>query len=287
MTNTVISVADACRELGKPIVETGCGLLKALLGRPFEVAGEMITDELYRWQWERRIEVLEKADRRIKQRGTEAKVLPKGFFLSYLQNAGEIELTELQDLWANLLASAVESEDAQHPAFVQILKQISVTEARILANIGSGSTMFRKVSEAIHHPTGRVSRSQQPEKYLGFENIGASPQAILVALSHLSELGLITVQIESATDVQHAQSTGGAEFAEERGTIAFTSFGASFFSACVSEAREAPAKIVDGWTILRDLNEAANNAKYSAKEAGRSAGTAIKRLDNIKVATFD
>ncbi len=46
----LVSLPDVVKEIGKPIVETGCGLLKTLLGKPCEIAGEMISDGLYRWQ---------------------------------------------------------------------------------------------------------------------------------------------------------------------------------------------------------------------------------------------
>lgn len=279
-------IAAVVKEIGKPIAETGCGLLRALLGKPCEIAGEMISDELYRWQWQRRIEILEKAQQRLTARGLNAKVLPKGFFLSYLQHAGEIEADELQELWANLLASAVESEANQHPSFVHVLKQLSVLEARILAAVGGDGFSFKTLR------TDRVKGRQRETvensaQFNGLSDPMPDAQSAFVALCHLNELGLISVQFRAKKTGSYSlpgtNDSGDTESVEETGHTALTTFGSAFFAACAPNSNVAKAaKIIDGWRLLGAVREVAYEAAASASSAGADASSALDQLGSFK-----
>lgn len=58
--------------------------------------------------------------------------MSRGFLLPLLNAAGTTEDPDLQELWAQLLASAVSDEEFQQVAYIKILEQLSPAEARIL-----------------------------------------------------------------------------------------------------------------------------------------------------------
>ena len=119
---------------GKELAEAGHTLargLNALVGllKPVVWGLEEIQD---RW-----FPVLEAKLRRVPE---ERQILPDlwvaGPTLEALKFAGEKQ--ELRELFANLLVTAMDSDTAKfaHPAYVEIIKQLSPDEAKIVAYIG-------------------------------------------------------------------------------------------------------------------------------------------------------
>ncbi len=130
---TAAAILTGALAIGKPMVETGCSLIESLLGEPCKVAGNMLADQIYAYQWRNRIQIACKAQALMDQGSVGARVLPTGFLLSFLDKAGSAEDEELQDMWANLLASATADEKFVQTAYITTLTQLSRTEALILS----------------------------------------------------------------------------------------------------------------------------------------------------------
>jgi len=128
---TAMTILGGAIGVAKPVLEAGCRLLENVLGKPLKVAGGMLADQLYVWQWENRINFANRAQQLMDENGVAAKVLPRGFLIPLLEAAGNVDDPELQEMWARLLVSAVE-RDANHPAYVHLLRQLSPDEAIIL-----------------------------------------------------------------------------------------------------------------------------------------------------------
>ena len=133
------TLADAAKELAgvaKPIAEAGAKLIENLLGEPCKVAGAMLSDQIYAWQWRNRVRIAARAKQIMDEQTTAEKVLPTGFLLTLVEEAGKVEDPDLQELWSRLLANGAADDAAQHPAFIDALKKMSPEDARTLKKLG-------------------------------------------------------------------------------------------------------------------------------------------------------
>lgn len=126
---------DISPQLGKLLerpVEIACKLFESLLGKPFEVIGEIATDQLQAWQWANRVRVAEKAEILITEKKIVKRVLPPSFLVPLIRSCGDADDETLQQAWARLLVDAVADDDSQHIAFVRTLEQLSPIDVRVL-----------------------------------------------------------------------------------------------------------------------------------------------------------
>lgn len=128
----------AVTQAAKPAFVTGGRFIEALLGKSFEVAGNMLADQLYSWQLANRVRIANKAKQIIDNDSIPERVIPPGFLIHLLDKAGNVDDENLQDMWAHLLASAVDMEQHAHPVFVNILSQFNSDQALLI----SGAARF-------------------------------------------------------------------------------------------------------------------------------------------------
>ncbi len=132
---SLIDLLTESVRLARTPVETACKLIEGLLGEPFKIAGGMLADQLYAWQWRNRIEIVNKAKEHLNARGIAIRVVPPGFLLPLLEGAGYAEDGDLQESWARLLAAAVADEGYQHPLYIDVLRRMSGDDARVLSRL--------------------------------------------------------------------------------------------------------------------------------------------------------
>lgn len=151
---TAAAIMAAGLGVAKPIVETGCTLLENLLGQPAKVAGGMLADSLYAWRWENRVKVAHRAKQIMERDGVAARVVPKGFLLPLVEAAGNVEDPDLQEMWAQLLASGVADDENQHPMFVDTLRRLNRSDALYLKKLidRSQSHAYRSAMTTIMGP---------------------------------------------------------------------------------------------------------------------------------------
>lgn len=133
--SSIVAVAGKLADVARPIAESGAQLIENLLGKPCAVAGDLLADQIYAWQWSNRIRIAHKAQEALDKQKVASKVLPPGFLLPLLDAAGNIDDESLQELWANLLASGVQDDTARHPAFIHTLKQMSPSDAEMFQHL--------------------------------------------------------------------------------------------------------------------------------------------------------
>lgn len=147
-TDPVTDLVGKSLDLAKPVVETGCRLVESLLGKPCEVVRGMLADQLYVWQWRNRIRIANRAKQIMDAKGIAEKVLPPGFLVPLLDKAGYADDPTLQEMWANLLASAVDNEACRRSAYVAVLSQLSRDEALLLAGRAAGFKVVMRVADS-------------------------------------------------------------------------------------------------------------------------------------------
>ena len=132
MSTTLVALAGAGVAVGLPIAKKAADFAEKLLGKPCEVAGDMLADQLYYWQWCNRIRVLERAEKLLAAEGIEPTVVPPDFLLPLLDRAGYTADDALANMWAHLLASGVVGDGARHPGNFAVISQLSARDAVLL-----------------------------------------------------------------------------------------------------------------------------------------------------------
>ncbi|MCE5187110.1 MAG: DUF4393 domain-containing protein [Planctomycetaceae bacterium] len=122
--------------LKRPI-DTVCKLLENLLDESTKALGYYFSDHVVYWQWCNRLNILEKAQKKLKEKGLTAHKLPNDFVVPLLRECGDSSEDDLQNMWADLLSGAVENAANSHVSYVHTLKTMSSTDVVFI------STMLR------------------------------------------------------------------------------------------------------------------------------------------------
>jgi len=154
-----------CLGMPEAVIETGCELIKSLLGEPFKVAGGMLADQVYAWRWRNRIRIAKRAEEIMAEEEIPARVLPPGFLLPLLDAAGDVEDPDLQQMWARLLASGVREDRHQHPMLVDTLRRMSREDAEFLVSVVKQALREERENQgSSHFPPHFVVSPDHPAK---------------------------------------------------------------------------------------------------------------------------
>lgn len=167
---------------------------------------------------------------------------------------------ELRGMYANLLLSSMDDRTAEyvHPSFVQLLKEISPDEAKLLSTL-TGSDNAEHVSIPLVDLRIVSANELVPSKWTevveGYneccEGVCEYPDQSLVYLGNLDRLGILKrcdyytddvkaalERFESSEAMQNAKAKVGLEddkkFFFHRWSYQVTDFGANFIKTCVS-----------------------------------------------------
>jgi hypothetical protein len=142
MPDEVSEVARAAQETAKT-VRTGIEATQEL-GRfvsrittePLETVMGILNDKLQFVRWERKLRLAERGRQILDQRGIQGPLrpIPYKLALPIIENASLEDNDELQDLWANLIASAVDPkfEGLIRAAYIDIIRQLEVIDVHLL-----------------------------------------------------------------------------------------------------------------------------------------------------------
>lgn len=239
-TITITSATAATAfAISKPLASLAGNFLEKHLDKPFEVASAILSDQMGMWQWQNRLRILAKAQKIVEQRGEAARQIAPSFLLPLLEKCGNIGSDDLETLWANLLANAVNESSAEHPAYLETLTQLSATEARILELLAASEDTWEYFGS---HQASRVANLT-----------GTTEEAVPTSFANLQRLGLI--------------ATNGA---------IFTVFGVEFLRSCGLTVRSNPTdpwgRIVDN----EDLTEMEMRMRREIEAAGLEVEKKLK-----------
>jgi hypothetical protein len=142
MSSEIEESAKAIQEVAKA-TRTGIeatkqlgGFVSRIINEPVEAVVGILSDRLQFIRAERQLRLAERWREILKERRIEGslRIVPPKFALPIIENASLEEDDELQDLWANLLASAVDLnfKGEMRSAFIEIIKQLEVVDVHIL-----------------------------------------------------------------------------------------------------------------------------------------------------------
>jgi hypothetical protein len=154
--------SDAGVEVAK---DEAKGFLKQLFGPSAEVIGEDLALRHRERLFNNLVEVLARAKRKLTSTGVSPHEVPLKIIHPLLEAAALEENTDLREMWANLLAgAATEGATPFAASYIDIIKQLSVEEARFLNLLHITLRAEMKEYDALspedrkRHPTQRLGR---------------------------------------------------------------------------------------------------------------------------------
>jgi hypothetical protein len=116
----------------KPIARTVSGLLKDLLHGPATAAGNLARNQINWWNFQNVMRKLTRARELIEEQGLSETEIDLSFLVPWLRAAADTDNSELEELWAQLIANASSASSARHPLFIQTLRSLTPRAARAL-----------------------------------------------------------------------------------------------------------------------------------------------------------
>lgn len=169
--------------------------------------------------------------------------------LEALRFVGDKE--ELREMFSTLLSTSMNSEvnKLAHPSFVEIIKQLSSDEAKILKSIDHNISIPILKVKIADKETGYYSEPLVNFSILPFESNCDHVELGPSYINNLNRLGLISISytqyrigenvyepLENHTQVKYWESTAtnlDKTFEIQRGIIQRTNFGANFYNSCI------------------------------------------------------
>jgi hypothetical protein len=165
----------------------------------------------------------------------------------------------LRDMYANLLASAMDKDTAAgaHPAFVEIIKQLTPDEAKLMG-LFMQQRPLQIISVRANQINGDGGLTLAHNVSLFGEQAGVEVMSLVPSyIGNMSRLGLISIyssesytdpgmydELERSEQVQHyialADATPGRQAFLVRGFVRLTDFGAQFGTVCVLSHTSQP-----------------------------------------------
>lgn len=171
---TVRAGIEATQQLGK--------FVSRITTEPLETVMGILNDKLQFMRWERKLRLAERGREILTERGIEGPLrpIPYKLALPIVENASLEDNDELQDLWANLLTSAVdpEFEGVIRSAYIDIIRQLEVVDVHLLNVVyesykewfdESQRTAIQKdyYFSPINHAVGKVDITERLDRLCG------------------------------------------------------------------------------------------------------------------------
>jgi hypothetical protein len=248
--------SDLVRPSTSPIGEAISGIIKAVLHYPrywAKIQDIILEEKVARFKQN----LIEKTNKIPQER----KILPHPSILGPSIQALEYAIVddEISDLFANLIASAMDSDKNTHPSFVEIIKQVNSDEAKIIKGISEyvfcrvlmivSLKRFYKASftltinhSNLFHVAPELSSYAKEEVFLdnlkrleiiNIKNLDIEPENFDNEwYMKLKELCLEEYMNISRSDFMTGENEG-FEYEFYYQSIEITSFGRDFIRACV------------------------------------------------------
>lgn len=232
LAKTAETAITAGRKLGEFVSRTIAEPLKETMG--------ILTDRLQFMRWERWVRLVDKVEEIIEERKLQGKtrVVPPKIALPIIENASLEEDDFLQDMWVNLLISAMdESREMPRTAYIEIIKVLTPADAQLLKLMHSEFELQRDHISPDYTilPSGAEvsfrspSRLPMPSMVL-MKTLSASDRtAFEVSMDNLVRVGCATFYKE-----RHVLMMDGLPESNNK-SICITSLGISFVDTCIRD----------------------------------------------------
>lgn len=237
---TVRTGIEATQQLGK--------FVSRITTEPLETVMGILNDKLQFMRWERKLRLAERGREILRQRGIEGPIrpIPYKLALPIIEHASLEDNDELQDLWANLLASAVDPkfDGLIRAAYIDIIRQLEVVDVHLLNVVyesykgwldESLRTAIQKdyYFSPINYAVGKIDITERLGiGFAAYENSVDNLMRVRCLTSYVADE---TIDTEVNTVPNYADVT--VDYRYE--FICITSLGVSFVEACIDSASRA------------------------------------------------
>lgn len=206
------------------------------VGQSIVMVGE---EWLKLWKLKNAVKVGKRAVEHLNERGItnkeQLKQLTTKFGILYLQGAAVEEEPTLQELWAKLLANALDpqrSPKEPHIAFISVLKELSVSDAKILNFFYSECK--RKREAQPHQAYLYTLEREAMAPFLLRSRVSLPEEEIEMCLQNLTRLQLMEREYQKVTQygVDEYSKTSHINLLSPTGRYKVSIFGAKFLEAC-------------------------------------------------------
>lgn len=233
--STGVAAIEAAEKLGQ--------FLSSVFGETIKTSVGMLQDKLAVVRWERQVRLADRVKEIIEQRhkeGTSVSVPPR-LAVPIIEAASLESDDSLQDLWAYLLASAMNSETTQkvRSAFVDIIKQLEPVDVKIL------EFCYRKYLEKRASRIARLGeKSWYKEKdptYFDItkreiaQSLTIGGEDYLNAVDNLIRVRLLASYVDESsveTEVDGSQESYDVSIYHGYDSVCITSLGVTFVKTC-------------------------------------------------------
>lgn len=138
-----------------PVTEVSKEVVRSVSGFMGSTVGELIKDRFHYYRWKHAQRLLDRAEQLLTDRGAKGKkTLPTGLAIRFLDSATLEEEPEVQELWALLLANAVDPERGYDlsKTHICLLTEMNSLDASVLGHFRTqGWLQFPSVAESTNH----------------------------------------------------------------------------------------------------------------------------------------
>jgi hypothetical protein len=239
------------------------GFVARVINEPIEAVTGMLSDKLRFMRWERQLRLRDRVIEKMKERGLEEqfntrqlKPVPPKLALPIVESASLEEDDELQDVWANLLTSAIRPEfkGVIRSAYIDIIKQLEVIDVHVLnfihkTYLEERKARIRRYSHSIepylknHHPK---SIDIPIAKFDVMAKLKIKEEPYMDAIDNLIRLRLIAPYVEEdsiETEIDGEYDSKDFTYFHNYDNVCMTRFGISFIEACVDPPKNAESQM--------------------------------------------
>jgi hypothetical protein len=206
--------------LTKKVLEPVGGLIKRIAGPLADEVGESLALVARPYRIKLSLKMFQKTQRMLEEAGLTPQAVPPRLFLPMVEAASIENDEDLHTKWSALLATAASSPDRVHPSFIEILKQLTPDDARLL--------------DKFYTATKDESHRWLNQLLLGEDQYG-------IPFQNLMRLGLIQITYDVDGMKVHTRH-GGDPFVsgDMKEDYWLTNFAVGFIEAC------RPPKTIEG-----------------------------------------
>jgi abortive infection alpha-like protein len=231
-------------------LESVADLLQRIAGPLADEVGDSFAISYRPYRVKLGLRALQKTQRMLKEAGIGPQAVPPRLFLPMVEAASIEDDEDLHTRWAALLANAATSPDLVHPSYIEVLKQLTPVEARLL-------DALYKIAKGKKWQKVETTDVTDEE----FKTAGAK---LFAWFSSLVRLGLIQISFDidrksreikvKVPNIDMSKYPGYAGVEAEgyfdgdlEETYLFTDFAVDFVNAC------RPPKTIEGSTTEHSL----------------------------------
>jgi hypothetical protein len=219
-------------------LEVGSELFRKIAGPLAEEVGESIGVVARHYRYKLAVKMRQKTERMLKDAGINPHAVPPRLFLPIAENASMQDDEDLHTRWAALLANAAAVPDSVHPSFIEVLRQLTPQDARLLDDlydscVKRGAYKIQPWVQYMRHIDGLLQSEEGGYPAEQFEN--------------LTRLGLIQTIYELGGNMEVGfNRRGGAKVMDAKldNDDYVTDFAVRFVKVC-----RAPTTTIEGQIV--------------------------------------